>query len=254
MRTALLITLLSLLPPAQQLAAKEPILVFAAASLTDALTDIGKEFESEIEIPVRFNFEASSLLARQIAAGAPADLFFSADEAKMNWLIDQQEVEREEVEMVLSNALVVITPTGRDRPVRRLSDLNRPAVQRIALGEPQTVPAGVYARKLLETEDLWEAVQEKVVPLGNVRATLAAVESGNADAGIVYATDAAIGSKVQISVRIPREEGPDIRYPVAVLKHAPQPSKAREFRQFLHSQTARNIFTKYGFVVLDKET
>jgi molybdate transport system substrate-binding protein len=117
------------------------------------------------------------------------------------------------------------------------------------LAEPQTVPAGIYAREYLQKVGLWDAVKEKVVPTENVRAALAAVESGNVDAGIIYKTDSLISKKVKIAVEIPAAEGPKISYPVAVLKSSKEPERAKEFAEYLAGPKARAIFTKFGFIV-----
>jgi molybdate transport system substrate-binding protein len=122
-------------------------------------------------------------------------------------------------------------------------------VKRIALAEPRTVPAGIYARRFFEQQKLWTTVESKIVPTENVRAALAAVEAGNVDAGIVYQTDAAISKKVKVVFEVPVEEGPAISYPVAMINGSRQPEAARRFLEHLKSDDARRVFERFGFIV-----
>ena len=230
--------------------AADDILVFAAASLTDALRELGAAYEHVSQDHVTFNFGASSDLTRQITAGAPADLFFSADVARMEELEKVSLVDRSERRNVLSNTLVIITPADAKIAVAQPADLKR--VGRIALANPEAVPAGVYARSYLQSLGLWEALKDKVVPTLDVRAALAAVESANADAGIVYATDAAISRKVRVGVRVPREQGPAIVYPLAPLNQSSKPG-TRALVRFLASREPAATYTRYGFIVLPLE-
>jgi molybdate transport system substrate-binding protein len=223
--------------------------VFAAASLLESLQEIGKAYETSSGDAVVFNFGASSLLARQIKEGAPADLFFSADEAKMDALESEGFIEKATRRCVLSNALVIVVALEKGVSIEDPGDLARGKVRRLALAEPSTVPAGIYAREYLEKRGLWSKVQPKVVPLGNVRAALAAVESGNAEAGIVYRTDAAISKKVRVAYEVPASENPPISYPVAIVSNAKKPEAAARFLQFLESAEARGAFESHGFIV-----
>src|SRR3954451_1243833 len=185
-------------------------LVSAAVSLSDALKEIAAGYEKQSSDRIRFNFGASNLLARQIEEGAPVDLFFSADEAKMDALEKKGLILKETRRSRLSNLLVIIVPPTRNTAVRGPLDLRRDAIKRIALAEPQTVPAGIYAKEYLQKIKLWPAVEWKVIPTENARAALAAVESGNVDAAIVYQTDAAMSKKVKIAYQIPRSDALDI--------------------------------------------
>lgn len=229
----------------------EEMLVSAAVSLTDALKEIGKAYESKGKNKVRFNFGASSDLARQIDEGAPVDLFFSADLEKMELLEKKGRIERGSQKNLLSNQLVIVVPRDSKLTVRSSRDLLRADVKRIALAEPSSVPAGIYAKKYLESEGVWEKVKDKVVPVLDVRAALASVESGNVEAGIVYRTDAAISKKVKVLYEVPREKGPKIVYPVALIKESRNKEAARDFVRFLLSDTGKRIFEKYGFTVLE---
>jgi len=227
------------------------VLVFAAASLTDALKEIATSWEIASGESVVFNFAASSLLARQIREGAPADLFLSADEAQMDGLERAGLVVPGTRRSVLSNTLVAVVPKDSTLRIASERDLAGKGVERIALAEPTSVPVGVYSKKFFERVGIWDALAPKVVPTENARATLAAVESGNVDAGIVYRTDAAISKHVRIAFEIPVAMGPAISYPFALVKGAPRESEARRFLAYLGSPAARAVFVRYGFLVKD---
>lgn len=224
--------------------------VSAAASLADALKEIDAAFEHETGTKVILNLGASSLLARQIGEGAPADVFFSADEAKMDALEKQGMIDPATREAQLSNTLVVVVPAGSSLTFASMKDLTAAAVRKIATGDPKAVPVGVYAREHLQKIGVWAAVEPKIVAMENVRAALAAVESGNAEAGIVYKTDAAVSQKVKIACEVTAAEGPRIVYPMAALKAAANPKGARAWLEFLDSEAAEKTFRKFGFVVL----
>jgi molybdate transport system substrate-binding protein len=227
------------------------VLVFAAASLTDALKEIAASWGNAGGESVVFNFAASSLLARQIREGAPADLFLSADEAQMDGLEKAGLVEPGTRRSILSNTLVAVVPPDSALRIASARDLAGPGVERIALAEPTSVPAGVYSKKFFERVGIWDALAPKVVPTENVRATLAAVESGNVDAGIVYRTDALVSKKVKIAFEVPAAEGPVISYPFALVKGAPREAAARRFLEHLRSPAARAVFARHGFLVKD---
>ncbi len=245
MRTKAFIFLLSLFLSARFFAAE--LTVHAAASLTDAMKEIGAGYEKESGDKVQFNFGASSLLARQIEQGAPADLFLSADEAKMDALEKKGLLLPGTRYGLLSNSLVIVVANGASAVPKSASDLVRPEYKKIALAEPQSVPAGIYAREYLQKIKLWDALKEKVVPTENVRTALAAVESGNVEAGFVYQSDALVSKKVKVAVEIPTVEGPKISYPVAVIRSSKEPASARKLEEYLVGAQAREIFQKFGF-------
>jgi molybdate transport system substrate-binding protein len=222
--------------------------VFAAASLTDSLKEIGANYQKETGQTVVFNFEASSTLARQIAEGAPADIFFSADETQMDRLAKNDLIDPATREDRLGNTLVVVVPVDSDLKIDSAHDLARAGIAKLALADPKSVPAGVYAKAWLMKLQLWDAIEPKVVPTENVRGALAAVASGNADAGIVYKTDAAISQNVRIAYSVPAAEGPDIRYPMATVKASQQPDAAKQFLKYLDSEEAAKVFKKFGFI------
>jgi molybdate transport system substrate-binding protein len=227
------------------------IRVFGAASLTDSLKEIAGVYEKQSGERVVFNFGASSTLARQIEEGAPADLFFSADEAKMDDLESKGLILKATRKDRLSNSLVIVVASENGAAIKSVRDLTAGGSKRIALGDPQAVPIGVYAREYLQKLNLWNAIKPKVVATENVRAALAAVEAGNADASIVYKTDAAISKKVKVAFEVPAQEGPKITYPMAIVKGARELRLARKFLVYLNSEEAGKVFTKYGFIVIE---
>ena len=230
-----------------KVARAEEVSVFAAASLTDALKEIAGSWETATGNKVVFNLGASNDLARQIKAGGPADVFFSADEAQMDGLEKEGLVRAADRVDLLSNTLVVVVPSDSSARVTRASDLASFKV--LALADPQAVPAGVYARTWLESLGLWSSLQKQVVPALNVRAALSAVESGNADAGIVYKTDAAISKRVRVAFEVPRAEGPAIVYPLAKVAASSKPA-ATAFVKHLQSAEVLAVFARFGFLVL----
>ena len=225
------------------------ITAFAAASLTDSLKEIAANYEKISGDKITFNFGASSTLARQIEAGAPADIFFSADEAQMNGLATNGLIDTATRKSILGNSLVVVVPNDSTLQIKSAAGLTNASVKQIALADPKAVPAGVYARAWLIKSQLWPAIEPKVVPTENVRAALAAVGSGNVDAGVVYKTDAAISKSVKIACEVPRADGPDISYPMALVKDSPQPEAAKKFLDYLSSKEAGQVFTRYGFLL-----
>jgi molybdate transport system substrate-binding protein len=229
-------------------AAGQTLTVSAAASLTDALEEIGRAYGSAFHEEIAFNFGASSILARQIEEGAPVDVFFSADEATVDRLDAQKLLAAGTRRSILSNALVIVvgkdSPLAIDAPGALASD----RVRSVALAEPGSVPAGVYARRYLESVGLWKRVRGKVVPTENVRGALAAVESGNADAAIVYRTDARVSRRVRVAYEVvPGAAGP-ISYGAAVIATSRVPAAARRFLDYLSGPAASGVFRRYGFL------
>lgn len=226
------------------------VTVFAAASLSDSLKTIAADYEKISGDKVVFNFAASGPLARQIEEGAPADLLFSADEAKADGLEKKGLLVKETRVSRLGNSLVIVT-----RPevtsIHAPGDLTNAVVKRIAIGDVKTVPAGSYAKAYFEQLRLWAAVEPKVIPCENVRAVLATVESGDVDAGVVYKTDAAISKKVNVAFAVPPGDGPKITYPMALVQHAPEPEAAKKLLDYLSSDAAARVFRAAGFIVLD---
>jgi molybdate transport system substrate-binding protein len=190
-------------------------------------------------------------LARQIEEGAPADIFFSADLAQMEKLDRNGRLELGSRKNLLSNQLVIIVPADSRLSLSSPQDLLKNEIKKLALAEPATVPVGVYSKSYLSSEALWDRIKPKVVPVQDVRATLAAVESGNVEAGFVYKTDAAASRKVKVAYVVPIDRGPKITYPVAVVKESRHKAAARDFLNYLQGPGAKAIFAKYGFIPLN---
>ncbi|MCE9670666.1 molybdate ABC transporter substrate-binding protein [Myxococcus stipitatus] len=224
-------------------------LVFAAASTTDVLQELQPAFTQATGHTVKFAFGASSDLARQALAGAPADAFLSADEARMDAVERAGLVQKGSRVDLLSNRLVVVVPLDAKQAPRNAGDLK--SLRRLALADPAMVPAGVYAKGWLEKAGQWERLGPKVVPALDVRAALAAVEAGRVDAGVVYATDAAQSKKVRVAFTVPEADAPRIVYPAAALTKGKAPEVGRAFVAFLRTDGARAVFARHGFGAVD---
>jgi molybdate transport system substrate-binding protein len=222
--------------------------VFAAASLSESLQDIASLWSKAGNAPVSYNFHASGSLARQILEGAPADVFVTADEASMDQLQSAGLLEPGSRVSLLSNALVVVVRVDSPMEVSSAADLM--GLSRLAIGDPSAVPVGTYAKAWLAKLGLWDKAIDKAVPCDNVRAVLAAVESGNVDAGIVYRTDALISKKVKVAFEVPPEQAPKISYPLAVLKSAADKQEALRFDKFLQGPEAAKVFKARGFILM----
>jgi molybdate transport system substrate-binding protein len=246
-KARLLVLVIALLSLGCKRSPTEEVLVFAAASTTDALQEIAKEYTARRGRGVTFSFGSSSTLAKQIVAGAPADVFLSADLAQMDSLEKAGLVRKEDRRDLLSNQLVVIVPTPATTTISEPKELA--SVPHIATADPESVPVGVYARQWLDSLGLWPTIKPHIVPTLDVRAALAAVESEHAEAGIVYRTDAAISQKVKIAYAVPVEKGPKIVYPVARVA-ASRKDGAADFVTFLGGPEAKAIFARYGFITL----
>ena len=228
-------------------AAQPPVLVVSvAASVNDALEEIAGLYRSATGVTVALNAGGSNTLARQIVAGARAGVFLSADEAQMDVVEKAGRIVRGTRTRLLTNELAVVVP--QTSKGLTLAQLIEGRVNRLAMGEPGAVPAGVYGRKWLEHEGAWSRLASKVVPFPTVRAVLSAVENGRADAGIVYRTDAMITSNVRVIGTIASKQHPylDITYPAAVIA-GPAEAEARRFLEVLKGSQARAGFDKRGF-------
>jgi molybdate transport system substrate-binding protein len=248
MLASLIAMALAIGAPARQHVPERPaITVSAAVSLTDSLTAAAEEYARGGGGTIRFNFGASNVLARQIVNGAPVDLFISADAAQMDvvaragLLADQSRVD------LLTNQLAVVVPNDRRRTFASIRDLAGPAYRRIAIGDPEAVPAGVYAKQYLVHEGLWTSIEPRVVPSASVRAALVAVESGAVDAAIVYRTDARIATRASVTWVVPADRGPRIVYPAAIVRTSTEPAESRRFIDFLRSAAAARVFERFGF-------
>jgi molybdate transport system substrate-binding protein len=238
--------------------AQQSVTVFAAASLKNALDDVDAAFAQTTGTNVTASYEASSSLARQIEAGAPADVFISADLRWMDYVAERKLIRPDSRTNLLGNRLVLIAP--KDAKLDNVAigpgfDIAKLAGDgRIAVADVKAVPAGLYAKAALEKLGAWGAAEPKLAQAENVRATLAFVARGETPLGIVYATDAQIEPKVKIVGSFPDGSYPPVTYPVAAIADAKNKEAATRYLAFLHSTAAKAIFEKYGFSYLVKPT
>lgn len=242
-----LILLAGVLPGGAQPSRHAPIVVSAAISLSDALREIERAYAADGGGAVRFNFAGSNVLARQIVNGAPADLFISADHAQMDLAERAGAIDPATRVPLLTNRLAIVVPSGSGVRVSGPRDLAADGIRRIAIGDPAAVPAGRYARAYLERAGMWDALQPKLLPLANVRAALAAAESGGATAAIVYESDAAASKKAALAWVVPDADAPPIVYPAAVVTRSRNRAAAANFLAYLRAPRARAIFERYRF-------
>lgn len=223
------------------------LLVFAASSLTNSLSEIEENFEQDSGVELTINYAGSSTLARQILNGAEADVFISANQDWANAVEERQEVlQRQDW---LGNQLVVIARRDGPSQPQTLSDLLDPRIQRIAIADPEGVPAGIYAKEILLANGLWHQLKHKFILGSDVRHTLAHVENGGADVGFVYSTDELISSDVEISVEIDHALIDRISYPMLLLERSNNQLYSNAFYDYLSSDAAHDIFEKHGFSV-----
>jgi molybdate transport system substrate-binding protein len=246
--TVLALYLAAFLPAGQDAPLLKPITVSAAVSLTDALTAVAEAY-ARTGGTVRFNFGASNVLARQVVSGAPVDLFISADEAQMDLVAGAGLLKAGSRVDLLRNLLAVAVPSDRPRTFKSIREIADPAFKRIAVGDPEAVPVGVYAKQYLQKEGLWGAVQSRIVPTGSTRAALAAVASGAADAAIVYRTDVRVAARATVAWVVPAERGPRIVYPAAIVRTTTVPDESKRFFDFLVGDPAARIFERFGFAM-----
>ncbi len=245
----LLAALCLTLTAARAQSAERVLTVFAAASLTDVLQQVADAYPHRATHPVRFSFAGSATLARQIEAGAPADVFVSADQQWMDYLAQRRLVDVATRIDVAANTLVLIAPRDSTIRLQVAPGLALAAALgpkgRLATGDPDTVPVGRYARAALQSLGAWNDVAARLVPAESVRAALNFVARGEAALGIVYATDARGLAAVREVARFPADSHPPITYPAAATPRGG--AEAARFVQFLRSAEARAIFQRHGF-------
>lgn len=228
-------------------AGAQELTVSAAASLTNAFTDLGKQFEAATPgAKVRFNFAASGVLLQQMSQGAPADVFASADQPTMDKAVSQKLVDPATRRDFAVNSLVLITPAQGAPEIKTLQDLPGRAVKLVAVGKPATVPVGRYTQDALEAAGVWKGIEAKTVPADSVRQVLDYVARGEVDAGFVYRTDAAVmADKVKVVLTVPVKT--PVSYPVAVAADSRDKALAGRFVDYLATPAAREVLSRYGF-------
>jgi molybdate transport system substrate-binding protein len=236
-------------------AAERVLTVFAAASLTDALQEVGRAYTAASGVQVRFSFAASSTLARQIEAGAPAQVFFSADQEWMDYLATRGLIQAASRADIVTNSLVLVAPADSKLAVSigpgfaLAAALGRDG--RLAMGDPETVPVGRYGKAALTRLGVWDSVSARVIAADNVRTALNFVARGEAPLGIVYATDARSSTRVRVVDTFPAGSHEPITYPAAATSQSGGEGVA--FVRFLQGGEAVAIFSKYGFATAEKQ-
>lgn len=237
--------------PSRAQAPEGPV-VFAAASLTDAMKALGEQWHAKGHPPPRFSFAASSALARQMEQGAPADIFASADEPWMDYLQQRELIVNDSRTSPLANSLVLIAPADSTQgPLALARDTDLLALAgadgRIATGDPSNVPVGKYAQAALSWMGQWDRVSPRLARADNVRSALLLVERGEAPLGIVYATDAAASKGVKVIGTFPAESHPAVTYPFALARRAADDKEARDFFAFATGAEAEPTYRRFGF-------
>ncbi|WP_186578453.1 molybdate ABC transporter substrate-binding protein [Aquibacillus kalidii] len=224
------------------------ITISAAASMTDAMEEIIEEFEREnTSINVLLNVGSSGSLQQQIRKGAPVDLFISAAQDKFDVVLEEGLIDTNNYRTLLRNSLVLIKPINSKIPLSNFDSLLDKEMERVAIGTPETVPAGKYAVETLKSLELYDQLEEKLIQAKDVRQVLHYVETENVQAGIVYKTDALQSDKVKVIATADSKDHAPIVYPVGIIKDTDYPSEAKQFYQFIQTDKAEQIFEKYGF-------
>jgi molybdate transport system substrate-binding protein len=234
-------------------AAEQPVTVFAAASLTDALKAAAATWQGKGHGPIVLSFGSSSAIAKQVEAGAPADIFASADEKWMKYLTDKNLVATDTVHRPIGNDLVLIAPADSNTAVAIGPSFDLVGALgggRLAIGDPKGVPAGTYGKQALTKLGVWDAVEAQTAPAENVRAALALVQRGEAPLGIVYATDARSAKGVKVVGTFPDDSHDPIVYPMGIVAGHDQP-EVKAFFDFLLSAEGKALFQNYGFKTIE---
>lgn len=247
---ALLIFAFALIIPATSIAAD--LTVFAAVSTTGAMTEIGNLYEKKTNKKVRYSFGATSTLARQIERGAPVDIFLSADQVWMDYLLERKLIDVATRKDILGNTLALIVPTNSDIKIKIAPEFKLAEMlkgKRLAVGDPDHTAVGIYAKESLTNLGVWKEVEPLLARADSVRASLAMVERGEVGAGILFGTEVAISKKVQLVDTFPASSHKPINYPVAILAKA-KTAEAKDFIAFLSTPEAAQVFQNFGFVPL----
>lgn len=246
--TKLIIALsLTFISSLAQSEADKKVVIFAAASLTNAIDEISNMYEKESKIQIQTSYASSSTLAKQIENGAPADVFISADTKWMNYLKEKNALTNSSTTNLLNNNLVLITPKGKAFKVEMNPSFNFYGAfnGKLCTGETESVPVGIYAKQALKSLNWWDKIKSRIVGTQDVRAALVLVERGECEVGIVYETDAKVSDKVEIVATFPKDSHEAIVYPLSLTNRAK--SEASDFYYYLKSEHAKAVFIKYGF-------
>lgn len=230
--------------------AQKEVYVVAAASMTDAIKEIGADYEkAHPDVKLMYSFGSSGALQTQIEQGAPADVFISAAQKQMNALDEKGLIDKSTRKDLLENKVVLIVPKDSDLKLDSFADAAGDKVSKIALGEPKAVPVGQYSEEIFKNLNVLDAVKAKAVYGSDVRQVLGWVETGEVDCGVVYATDAAISDKVKVLMEAPADSHKPVIYPAAMVASSKNPEIAKDFLAYLSGDEAKAVLTKYGFDV-----
>ncbi len=222
--------------------------ILAAASLTDAITEINSLYvKSHSNVTIVPNFASSGTLEQQIEGGAPCDVYLSAAAAQMDKLEAKDLLLAGTRRDLLNNKVVLVVPVGSTLNLTSFSDLSQDKVKKVSIGDPASVPAGTYAKEAFDLLGIYDSLQSRLVLGASVRQVLAYVETGDVDAGVVFSTDALISDKVKVVANAPDEVNSKIVYPAAVIKSSQNAEAAKDYMEFLSGAEARAAFEKYGF-------
>ncbi|HLR53180.1 MAG TPA: molybdate ABC transporter substrate-binding protein [Pseudogracilibacillus sp.] len=227
---------------------KTELQVAAAASLTDAMKEIKTVYEKEHDVDLSFNFAGSGKLAQQIQQGAPVDVFVSANEDWMDRLEQESLIETDTKEDVVGNELVLIAKKGSNFNYSSMEDIDKTELDDIAIGMPESVPAGAYTKQTLQATEQWDDLEDLFIYAKDVRQVLTYVESGNADVGFVYESDAETSDQVEVLATADSVNIDSIVYPGGVTASSTNKSEAEAFLTFLQTEEVQDVLDKYGFV------
>jgi molybdate transport system substrate-binding protein len=232
---------------------KVELTVSAAASMQTVLTELQRNYEQEYpNVKLLFNYGASGALQQQIEQGAPVDVFLSASEENFNEILTKGLIDKENNVALVSNELVLIQNKQTDHKISGFAELSDTKINLIAIGTPESVPAGKYAKETLISQNLWSKLEEKFIFAKDVRQVLTYVESGNVEAGIVYKTDAIRSNKIEIIETANSKSHSSIIYPLGVVKNSKHQEEAINFYDYLQSDKAKEIFENYGFIFINQ--
>ena len=235
---------------AQENASQKEVYIVAAASMTDAVKEIGANYEKQHpDVKLMYNFGSSGALQSQIEQGAPADVFISAAQKQMNALEEENLIDKATRKDLLENKVVLIVPKDSTLVLDDFAAAATDKVSKIALGEPKSVPVGQYSEEIFTNLNVWADIKAKAVYASDVRQVLSWVETGEVDCGVVYATDAAISNKVKVLLEAPAGTHKPVVYPAAMVSSSKNPEIAKDFLAYLSQDEQKAILAKYGFDV-----
>lgn len=235
---------------AQENASQKEVYIVAAASMTDAVKEIGANYEKQHpDVKLMYNFGSSGALQSQIEQGAPADVFISAAQKQMNALEEENLIDKATRKDLLENKVVLIVPKDSTLVLDDFAAAATDKVSKIALGEPKSVPIGQYSEEIFTNLNVWADIKAKAVYASDVRQVLSWVETGEVDCGVVYATDAAISDKVKVLLEAPAGTHKPVVYPAAMVSSSKNPEIAKDFLAYLSQDEQKAILAKYGFDV-----